>query len=100
MILFGMSSETDFDQLAAAEVRRRARHAREMDFREFFVDAVVSALVPEFELVRLETDDGATLSITRHTEGISWSDLDLVQRVHCHVLGVLTPRVLRASVLA
>jgi len=64
------------------------------------IEATVSVLIPEFELVHLEVDNGDTLSIGELTKGVDWRELHEGQRVRCVVedYGHAT-RVIRAEVL-
>ena len=79
----------------AEEIGLRARDSTVTN-----VEAVVRALIPEFELVEVQTADGRSLSITGKTKGVSWQSLHEGQRLSCQVKGVLTPRIIRASLLA
>jgi hypothetical protein len=78
------------------------RNSSDTAGREFMesvcVDAVVIAVVPEYQLTIVRTDDGRQYSITRHTTGLSFADLIEGQIVRCDVTTRL-PRVLRARLL-
>lgn len=63
------------------------------------VVAVVTALVHDFELVRLEAPGDLTLSIGRRTPGVDWRQLRVGQRVECDFVGHNATRVIRARVL-
>lgn len=63
------------------------------------VVATVSAVVEEFELVRLEIGDGDTLTIGKRTNGVDWRALKVGQRVLCDVSGSYATRVERAWLL-
>ncbi|PZP31205.1 MAG: hypothetical protein DI603_12600 [Roseateles depolymerans] len=63
------------------------------------VIAIVAALVPEFELVRLETTGDLTVSIGKRTPGIDWRELQVGQRVECDIEGEYATRVVRARLL-
>ena len=63
------------------------------------VEAVVTVVIEEFELVHADTVDGDTLSIGARTRGVDWRDLRIGQRLACQVeIGPL-PRVLSAEVI-
>ena len=62
------------------------------------VDAVVTLLIPMFEVVHLETQDGLTLCVGEGTPGVDWRDLRVGQRLRCELEAGVT-RVLRAQVL-
>lgn len=59
----------------------------------------VSALIPMFNVVRLETEDGWTLSVGEDTPGIDWRVLQVGQRVQCDVSGEHSSRVEFAQLL-
>lgn len=59
----------------------------------------VSVLIPMFELVHLETEDGRTLSIGEGTQGVDWRTLNEGQRVQCDVSGEHSLRVEFAQLL-
>ena len=61
------------------------------------VEATVSVVLPEFELVRLEVGNGDTLSIGKRAEGVDWRELKVGQRLLCLVQGEYATRVLRAE---
>jgi len=63
------------------------------------VEAVVRAIVEEFEFVHLETLDGDTLGIGELTRDIDWRNLRLGQRVLCEVEVGPLPRVLSAHLI-
>ena len=63
------------------------------------VIAIVAALVPEFELVRLEAAGDLTVSIGKRTPGIDWRELQVGQRVECDIEGEYATRVVRARLL-
>jgi hypothetical protein len=63
------------------------------------VDAVVVALLPEFQLVHLETPGGDTLSVGELTRGVSWRELREGQWLRCTVEGAEAPRVVAAEIL-
>lgn len=63
------------------------------------VEATVSSVVPEFELVKLELGNGDTLSIGKRTDGVDWCDLKVGQRLLCLVEGEHATRVLRAELI-
>ena len=63
------------------------------------VVAIVAAVVPEFELVRLEGPGDLTVSIGQGTPGIDWRELLVGQRVECDVEGEYATRVVCARVL-
>lgn len=63
------------------------------------VVAVVAAVLPEFELVRLEAPGDLTVSIGRRTPGIDWRELQVGQRVECDVEGAYATRVVHARLL-
>lgn len=86
--------------LGPATPARSEAELRTLDNRVHTVEAVVTVLVPEFEQVELESADGFAFAITEHTEGIDWRTLRKGQRLSCRVRGVLTPKVLSASILA
>lgn len=62
------------------------------------LDAVVTLLIPMFEVVHLETKEGLTLCVGEGTPGVDWRDLRVGQRLRCKLEDGLT-RVLRAQVL-
>lgn len=86
----------------ALRLRFATVHPRVWDNTPRIVEvlAVVSLLIPEFELVRAESDDGElTLSLGELTQGVDWRRLEVGQRLRCTVqLGGAT-RVLRAELL-
>ncbi len=61
--------------------------------------ATVSVFVPEFELVRAETDDGMTLSIGKRTKGVAWQKLKVGQLLRCIAEVGNATRVLSAEVV-
>lgn len=62
--------------------------------------ATVSVLVPGFEVVHAESDEGdLTLSLGEHTQGVNWRHLKEGQRLRCTVELRGWTRVLRAEVL-
>lgn len=63
------------------------------------VEATVSVVLPEFELVKLELGNGDTLSIGKRTEGVDWRALNVGQRLLCLVEGEHATRVLRAELI-
>lgn len=63
------------------------------------VVATVSLLIPEFELVHAETEDGLTLSIGGGVEGVEWQMLEVGQRLKCVAVVGNSSRVLRAEVV-
>lgn len=63
------------------------------------VEATVSVVLPEFELVKLELGNGDTLSITKRTDGVDWRALKVGQRLLCLVEGEHATRVLRAELI-
>lgn len=63
------------------------------------VEGTVIRLIPEFELVELETDQGDSLMIGSQTKGIAWQDLRHGQRLKCQVEGDVAPRVTAAEIL-
>jgi hypothetical protein len=86
--------------MRSAMPERSEAELRALDNGVHTVEAAVTVLVPEFEQVELETTDGYALAITEHTAGVDWRTLRKGQRLSCHVRGVLTPKVLSASILA
>lgn len=63
------------------------------------VIAIVMAVVPEFELVRLEAAGDLNVSIGKRTPGIDWRELQVGQRVECDIEGEYATRVVRARLL-
>lgn len=63
------------------------------------VEATVSVVLPEFELVKLELGNGDTLSISKRTDGVDWRALKVGQRLLCLVEGEHATRVLRAELI-
>lgn len=63
------------------------------------VEATVSVVLPEFELVKLELGNGDTLSIGKRTQGVDWRALKVGQRLLCLVEGEHATRVLRAELI-
>lgn len=63
------------------------------------VHATVSLLIPRFELVHAETDEGITLSIGEHVEGVRWQTLAVGQRLKCVAEVGNSARVLSAEVV-
>ena len=66
---------------------------------EHQVEATVLVLVPEYHLVKVQSQDGHQYSLTRHTRGVNLADLHEGQKLLCTVTRRL-PRVLTARVLA
>src|SRR5690349_7626141 len=66
--------------------------------RDAFVvlKAEVSALVPEFDLVKVKTLDGREFVITRQTAGVKLDDLRVGQALTCRITREL-PRVVSAG---
>lgn len=69
-----------------------------MDQNKRIVEAVVTVLIPEFEVVHLETAEGVTLCVGEGTRGVDWRDLRVGQRLRCQLEAGVT-RVLQAQVL-
>jgi hypothetical protein len=63
------------------------------------VIGTVVALVPEFELVKLEALGDLSVSIGKRTPGIDWRELQIGQRVECDIEGEFATRVVRAKLL-
>ena len=63
------------------------------------IEATVSVILPEFELVKLELGNGDTLSIGKWTQGVDWRSLKVGQRLLCLVEGEHATRVLRAELI-
>ena len=63
------------------------------------VEATVLALVPEYHLVKVRSQDGHQYSLTRHTRGVNLADLHEGQKLLCTVTRRL-PRVLTTQILA
>lgn len=61
--------------------------------------ATVSLLIPMFELVHLETQDGWTLSVGADTPGVDWRTLREGQRFQCDASGEHSSRVEFAQLL-
>lgn len=80
--------------------QRSDAEQRLLDDYEWTVEGSVDALIPEFGQVELVDSEGQSFAITEHTQGVDWSSLHEGQRLRCRVRGVLTPRVLSATVLA
>lgn len=66
------------------------------------VEAIVTVLIPEFELVHLVALDGSgnSLSIGEGVDGVDWRELRLGQRLMCDVEGEHSTRVTRAEILS
>lgn len=62
--------------------------------------ATVTVLVPEFELVHAETQDGITVSIGKRTKGVAWRKLKVGQLLRCVAQVGGATRVLSAEVVA
>lgn len=56
------------------------------------IEATVLAVIPEYHLAKIETDDGHQYGITERTSGLSWNQVREGQRVACTVTTSL-PRV-------
>ncbi|MDY0744796.1 hypothetical protein SNE35_09770 [Paucibacter sp. R3-3] len=67
---------------------------------ERVVEAVVTVIIEEFELVHLEAPGDLTLSIGELTPGVQWQDLRVGQRLRCRIEGVHATRVLHAEVIS
>lgn len=63
------------------------------------VQATVSLVIEEFQLVHLDGPDGTTLSIGEGTEGVDWQQLQLGMKLECELEGYHGVRVVRARVL-
>lgn len=63
------------------------------------VNATVSVVVQEFEIVHAETDDQLTLAIGEGVPGLDWRTLVVGQRLRCVVQTGAGTRVLKADVL-
>jgi hypothetical protein len=63
------------------------------------IEATVIALVPEFHLAKIRTQDGHLYSLGEHTPGIVLSQVSEGQRYRCEVTKRL-PRVLQATLIA
>jgi len=64
------------------------------------VEAIVTAVIPEFELVHAACLNGDTFSIGERTTGIEWKSLRLGDKLRLEVEGNSITRVLRATLLA
>lgn len=91
------SSSTHYQAQSHEALQPDDADLRAHDERMSTVVAVVKVLLPEFEQVEVETDDGHSLAITEHTEGVRWASLRVGQRVSCRVRGELIPEVVSAS---
>ena len=60
--------------------------------------ARVTALLPNFEWVQVETADGRWLALTKHTLGVDLSVLRVGQEVRC-VVTLDQPRVIEAEAI-
>lgn len=63
------------------------------------VEAVVSVVLEEFELVHAETSQGVTLSIGEGTPGVHWTSLQVGQRLLCTAQFGAGTRVLHAKLV-
>ena len=63
------------------------------------VEAVVSVVLEEFELVHAETSQGVTLSIGEGTPGVHWTNLQVGQRLLCTAQFGAGTRVLHAKLV-
>ncbi|MBB3196885.1 hypothetical protein [Roseateles terrae] len=77
------------------------RVAEPVEWRTVEVDATVTVVIPEFEIVHAETHDGAlTLCIGEGTPNVDWRSLTVGQRLRCAVETGPATRVLSAEVLS
>lgn len=75
----------------------QAAPAPESELR--IVLARVVALVPEFGMVDLLDEADCSHAVTRRTQGVDWTTLEVGQVLRCSVKGRLAPRVLSAELV-
>lgn len=63
------------------------------------VVAMVTLLIPEFQIVQVETTEGRCLALTPRTAGVDLETLQVGQKIRC-VVTVNQPRVIRAERVA
>jgi uncharacterized membrane protein YjjP (DUF1212 family) len=78
---------------------RRPRPGSEGAGETRLVEAVVVALIPKYNQVKVRDDDGHLYALTRKTQGVDMASLHEGQRIVCTVTHKL-PRVLTAAAVA
>lgn len=63
------------------------------------VVATVTLLIPEFQIVQVETMEGRCLALTPRTAGVDLDALQVGQKVRC-VVTLIQPRVIQAERVA
>ncbi|MBW8744033.1 MAG: hypothetical protein JF628_06770 [Sphingomonas sp.] len=99
----GISQHHAFADAVALRVRVEAVHpwTPVVEEKVFEVDAAVTLLLPDFQLVHAETDHGGiTLSLGEDTPGVRWQSLSVGQRLRCLIQTGRGTRVLRAEVVS
>lgn len=98
----GLSRHHAFADVAALRSRFETVHRPELEVEDGTVEmlATVTAVLPEFEFAKADTDDGKfSLTIGNCTRGVSWKTLVAGQRLRCIVQRRRLTSVLHAVLL-
>lgn len=99
----GISQHHAFADAVALRVRFEAVHQQSpaaIAERIIDVEATVTVLLHEFELVYADTENGElTLSLGQDTPGVRWQSLSVGQRLRCRIQTGRGTRVLHAEVV-
>ena len=79
--------------------REEERQLREYDSLEWTSDVVVTAVVPELEMVVARAEDqDVEVHLVDNVPGVHWRQLSTGQHLRVKLIGVLAPRVLSAEI--
>ena len=79
--------------------RWEERQLREYDSLEWSSDVVVTAVVPELEMVVARAEDqDVEVHLVDKVPGVHWRELSTGQHLRVKLIGVLAPRVLSAEI--
>jgi len=79
--------------------RKEERQLREDDSFEWSTDVVVTAVIPELEMVIARAEDqDVEVHLVDKVPGVHWKRLSTGQYLRVKLIGVLAPRVLSAEI--
>ena len=79
--------------------RKEERQLREHDALEWSAEVVVTAVIPELEMVVARAEgQGVEVHLTDRVAGLQWKQLCTGQHLRVKLIGVLAPRVVCAEI--